>query len=154
MRRLILFHCLNRGIVPFPVRRACIRTISRQCALNFRNSIRRRRFLPRLPPRTLFSFFRSGLMRTGRAGWRFLFCRRTLRLRSLSRYTQPCYKNKQQGWENDFSADHCLLFSSYWTFSAGTTPGKNTVRIRSLSCRRRTLNTTFCPGLSLVTADL
>ena len=38
--------------------------------------------------------------------------------------------------------------------SAGTTPGRNTVKVCSLSPRRRTLNTTFSPGFSLPTAFL
>src|SRR5271163_3433797 len=40
------------------------------------------------------------------------------------------------------------LILGYCWFSAGTTPGRNTVNTRSLSCRRRTLNTTWSPGLS------
>jgi hypothetical protein len=39
-----------------------------------------------------------------------------------------------------------------WLSAAGTTPDRYTVRVRSLSCFRSTLNTTFCPGFSLATA--
>jgi len=42
----------------------------------------------------------------------------------------------------------CLVY----LLSAGTTPGRKTVMVRSVLPRRRTLNTTFSPGLSLLTA--
>lgn len=57
MSRLILFHRGNCGIVPFPVRRSAERTIFCQRGLNFRNPVRRRCLLSRLPPRTLLPFF-------------------------------------------------------------------------------------------------
>ena len=44
------------------------------------------------------------------------------------------------------------MYLGYLLSAAGTTPGRNTVIVRSVLLRRRTLNTMFCPGLSLLTA--
>ncbi len=139
----------NRRSVPFPIRFSREGTVFRERLLNFGNAVGSRGLLPPLPPvrflrfsfsvRRAPSFGRSGLLR--RSG---------LRPRRIRKQAQPCRKKQRQGRVGRFSESHgewCWVWlsrycRSYCWPSAGTFPDKYSVRIRSLSCRRRTLNTT------------
>ena len=81
--------------------------------------------------------------------------------RRSAAYTHTCCNKQRQCQACCFSQSHWLLqrkgdkfvsLSYCFGFSAGTTPERNIVKTRSLSCRRMTLNTTFSPGFNFDTA--
>jgi hypothetical protein len=168
MRLLKLPHGVYRGIVPLTVRGSAKRAIFAQCRLNLGNPVRRRRLLPALPYARLFCGF--AVMSTRGA----MFCRgrgRIARFRRIAlgpcdraiaytysvsdqtrhRQTTRCKHSHSPKERGGVSASPSQMIYC-WPSAVGTTPDKYTVNIRSLSCRRRTLKTTFCPGFSLLTA--
>lgn len=168
---LELLHRLHRRSVPLPIRAAAKRAIFAERRLNFGNPVRRRRLLPALPrtgPLRRFSVMSAcgvvlGSRRRG-AGALFRRARRiALRQNPRPAYTHSASYQTRQRQTTGYKHLHSLKekreantppfpIGYCWPSAAGTTPDKNTVNTRSLSCRRSTLNTTFCPGFSLLTA--
>jgi hypothetical protein len=173
MGALKLFHRVHRGVVPFSSRRIRVGPVFCQRLLNLRNSLRGRSHLP-LVFLARTDFFCGSVPTLARAlrrsclgGGRLrLGCRR-LRDANASKHTRACRHQQRQAQVHRSSQNHPASVSnqlrtpchpvrpvSYCLLSAGTTPGRNTVNVRSLSPRRRTLNTTFSPGFRAATAFL
>jgi hypothetical protein len=149
---------LNGRSVPLPIRFSREGTVFRERLLNLGNAVGSGSLLPPLPPARFprFSFPVRRAPRFGRSG---LVRRRALRFRRTRKHTQSRRKKQRQGRVGRFSESHsewCWVWLSryrrrYCWPSAGTLPDKYSVRIRSLSCRRSTLNTTSSPFFSFVT---
>lgn len=162
VRLLEFFHGVNSVGVPLAAGFAAERTVFGKGALNFGNTIGSRGFLPLRSASCFSCGFRAMRLGTGPRGRRFCGCS-ALPLRGGPGYTHASCNEQRQGQVGRFAHSHrfrlircgrrCRLPRVYCCWlSAGTTPDKNTVRMRSLSWRRNTLNTTFSPALSFLMA--
>jgi hypothetical protein len=165
VRTLEVFHRPDRGIVPCTIRSAVERSFFAERLLNLRNPVASRGLLPPLLPASAGVLGRPMRLAGCRSRGR-LRCLLGLLFRRASAHTRACRYQQRQAQVNSSSQIHTssLDFPSwtrsevrdtpYCLLSAGTTPGRKTVKVWSFCPRRRTLNTTFCPGLSLATAFL
>src|SRR5215469_8392513 len=93
-------------------------------------------------------------------GRRLFRCGGGVGLRGDGRHAESARRQSREKESIEFfvaeRGTHRRLRRLGYFVSAGTTPGRNTIMVRSLVLlvppRRRTLNTTFWPGLSLLTA--